>query len=186
VTFVYAYNPNKELPMRSSVLGLFTLMVMAVAALPTHAQNQADRDAINRLIDRYSALEDAGDMTAQAQLMTADRVWIAQWAGRITNQNMNMRQQQANFDAAIEFLPGVQWFTDARDRLIKFYGNGSVAVASFYWYRTFILPGDTPLEIAQTFVPFNPAVITLVLEKQGGDWKIVHTHNSELSQSPGE
>jgi hypothetical protein len=131
-------------------------------------------------------LEDAGDMVAQAQLMTADRVWIAQWQGRRTNQDMNMRSQQAAFDAGQEYLPGIRWFTDARDRLIKFYGNGNVAVASFYWYRTFVLPGNTPPEIAATFVPFNPAVITLVLEKQGGDWKIVHTHNSELSQSPGQ
>ncbi len=172
--------------MRFSSLHLAVVLSFAVAALPLHAQGRADQDAINRIIDQYSALEDAGDMAAQAQLMTADRVWIAQWAGRMTNQDMNMRRQQAGFDARKEYLPGIQWFTDARDRLIKFYGNGSVAVASFYWYRIFVLPGNTPPEIAATFAPLNPAVITLVLEKQGGDWKIVHTHNSELSQSPGQ
>jgi hypothetical protein len=161
------------------------VLLMATIASPLLAQDRADQDAINRLIDRYSELEDVRDMVAQSRLMTADRVWIAQWQGRMTNQDMNMRLQQANFDALDEFLPGIQWFTDARDRLIKFYGNGSVAVASFYWYRSFVLPADTPAEIAEAFVAFNPAVITLVLEKQGGDWKIVHTHNSELSQPPG-
>ncbi len=46
------------------------LMMPAVSA----AQRQTDVDAINRLIDQFGALEDAMDMTAQAKLMTADRV----------------------------------------------------------------------------------------------------------------
>src|SRR6266571_5017511 len=41
------------------------------------AQRTGDIDAINRLIDRYGTLEDAMDMNGQAQLMSADRVWIA-------------------------------------------------------------------------------------------------------------
>ncbi len=130
--------------------------------------------------------------------MSADRVWIAQWLGRMTNQQMNMRvqqatnqqmnmrMQQAGFDAQNEYLPGIQWFTDDRDRVIKFYGGGRVAVASFYRYRSFVLPANTPPDVAQSMAPIYPAAMTLVLEKQDGDWKIVHTHISQLGQPPGQ
>ncbi len=144
------------------------------------AQRQGDVDAINRLIDRYGALEDAMDMNGQAQLMSADRVWIAQGAGRRTDQATNMRIQQAAFDQLKKRLPGVQTFTEDRDRLVKFYGNGSVAVASFFRYTTMILPPTTTPEVAKEFGPVPAVAITLVLEKRDADWKIVHTHVSEL------
>jgi len=145
------------------------------------AQSKADTEAIHKLIDKYGETEDAGDMVSQAKLMAADRVWIGPAGlGRTTNQAMNMESQQAQFDAAKVFVPGLKWFTDARDRLIKFYGDGKVAVASFYWYRTFVLPPDTPLEKAKLFSSPQPIVITHVLEKKG-DWKIVHTHFSSLN-----
>src|SRR5438046_409654 len=112
-------------------------------------QRHGELDAINRLIDRYGALEDAMDMNAQAQLMSADRVWIVQAAGRRTDQAANMRIQQAAFDQLKKRLPGVQTFTEDRDRLIKLYGNGAVAVASFFRYTTAILPPPTSPKDAQ-------------------------------------
>ncbi len=144
------------------------------------AQRQGDVEAINRLIDRYGALEDAMDMNGQAQLMSTERVWIAQGAGRRTDQATNMRVQQAAFDQLKKRLPGVQTFTEDRDRLVKFYGNGSVAVASFFRYTTMILPPTTTPEVAKEFGPVPAVAITLVLEKRDADWKIVHTHVSEL------
>ncbi len=153
-----------------------TILVPGLAS----AQRQGDVDAINRLIDRYGALEDSMAMKAQAQLMSADRVWIAQGAGRRTDQATNMRIQQAAIDQLKKKAPGLQTFTEDRDRLIKFYGNGSVAVASFYRYSTTILPAATPPDVAKDIVADRPAVFTLVLEKRDGDWKIVHTHVSEL------
>ena len=77
-------------------------------------------------------------------------------------------------------MPGVQTFTEDRDRLIKFYGNGTVAVASFYRYRTIILPPDAPREVAQSVQQPPPAAVTLVLEKRDGAWRIVHSHFSNL------
>jgi len=145
------------------------------------AQRQGDVDAINRLIDRYGALEDAMDMNGQAQLMSADRVWIAQGGGRRTDQATNMRIQQAAFDQLKKRLPGVQTFTEDRDRLVRFYGNGSVAVASLFRYTTMILPPTTPPDVAKEFGPVPAVAITLVLEKRDGDWKIVHTHVSQLA-----
>ena len=90
-----------------------------------------------------------------------------------------MRIQQAAFDQLKKRLPGVQTFTEDRDRLIKLYGNGSVAVASFFRYTTTILPPPTSPEVAKEFGPRAQA-ITLVLEKRDGDWKIVHNHVSDL------
>ena len=157
----------------------FALALGVLVPSPAATQRQGDVDAINRLIDRYGALEDAMDMSAQAQLMSADRVFIVQAAGRRTDQATNMRIQQAGFDQLKKRLPGIQAFTEDRDRLIKLYANGSVAVASFYRYTTTILPPTTPPEVAKEFGP-GAATITLVLEKRDGDWKIVHTHVSDL------
>ena len=89
-------------------------------------------------------------------------------------------------DVLEESLLGIRQFTDARDRLIKFYGRGDVAVASFYWYRTEVLPAAATDEQLQNFIPFRPQVITMVLEKQGGNWRIVHTHTSALGPPAGQ
>ena len=154
------------------------LALLIFATSTAGAQGEADVDAINRLIDRYGELEDAMDMETQATLMSGDRVWVTQ-GGRRTNQAQNMRIQQAAFDALRAAVPGIRSFTEDRDRLIKFYGNGTVAVASFYRYTTMLLPPDAPLgAAAPAAVP--PSAGTLVLEKQSGEWKIVHTHFSGL------
>ena len=129
----------------------FAIALCMLLPSPAATQRQGDVDAINRLIDRYGALEDAMDMNAQAQMMSADRVFIVQAAGRRTDQTTNMRIQQATLDQIKKRLPGVQTFTEDRDRLIKLYANGSVAVASFYRYTTTILPPTTPPEVAKEF-----------------------------------
>jgi hypothetical protein len=111
---------------------------------------------------------------------------IAQGAGRRTDQAANMRIQQAAYDALKRTVPGIATFTENRDRLIKFYGSGMVAIASFFRYTTIILPANVSSEVAKTFAgPVPPGAITLVLEKRDGDWKIVHTHNSDLGAPPG-
>ena len=156
--------------------------LLLFAAVGLQAQAPAEVQAINRLIDEYSRLEDAGDMQAQAKLMAEDRVWVAQDSGRMTDQSQNMKRQQANLDALKAAFPDVKWFTDSRDRLIKFYANGAVAVASFYWYRLYVAPADMPPEKMEMLGPQPvPIVITLVLEKRGGNWIIVHTHSSNLT-----
>ena len=160
------------------------LSVCLVLSLMTSAngQSNADQDAINALIDKYGQTEDAGTLLKQAEMMSADRVWIgANGAGRITNQAMNMKMQQTQVDAATKMIQGVEWFTDARDRLIKLYGDGSFAVASFYWHRTFVLPPRLNAEQRKAMGKQpDPVAISHVLEKKGGDWRIVHTHVSSL------
>ena len=144
--------------------------------------NETDLDAINKLIDNYSKTEDAGKLLEQAKMMSKDRVWIGpNGAGRITDQSLNMNMQQSQVDAIMKGISGIKWFTDVRDRLIKFYGNGKVAVASFYWHRTFVLPPNTNSEKRNMMKKqLDPVVISLVLEKKKGVWRIVHTHTSLL------
>ena len=161
----------------------FALLLAGSLAFPSVAttQSKSDTDAVNRLIDQYGEMEDKMDMNGQAKLMTADRVWVSNGGGRRTDQAANMRIQQAGFDALKKQVPGVETFTEDRDRLIKFYGNGQVAVASFYRYTTMVLPPNTPAEVAKANAPLPPAVATLVMEKRDGGWKIVHTHFSDLA-----
>src|SRR3989442_13740510 len=137
-----------------SFLPFAVALGMLMPALAS-SQRQGDVDAINRLIDRYGALEDAMDMNGQAQLMSADRVWIAQGGGRRTDQATNMRIQQAAFDQLKKRLPGVQTFTEDRDRLVRFYGNGSVAVASVFRHTTTIVPPTNSPAVPKGFGPVS-------------------------------
>ena len=163
-----------------------TLLMVVMIASVSVAQNKADVEAVNKVLDQYLATEVAGDMVAQSKLMTSDRVWIGPYtAGRRTNQQLNMQLQQAQMDEEKKFVPGLKYFIDDRGQLIKFYGT--VAVASFFRYTNIVVPASTPLEIARTYSqPIPPAVITLVLSKEQGDWKIVHTHASPVVAPSGQ
>ena len=68
--------------MRTTILfaAVFSMVLLSTATV--HSQNNAATDAINKLIDKYSALESAGDMVSQAKLMTKDRVWVGGTGGR--------------------------------------------------------------------------------------------------------
>jgi ketosteroid isomerase-like protein len=170
------------------IKGILLCMVFLLVGF-INAQDKTDIQAIHKLIDEYCKTEAARDMKAQSKLMTADRIWIGPaGGGRIMNQTMNMERQQTQMDEMKKMVPGLKWFADARDRIIKFYGNGEVAVASFYWYQMFILPAETSTEIMELFnVQPQPLVVTKVLVKNGDEWKIVHSHLSNLySQLTGE
>src|SRR5204863_9270718 len=121
----------------------FALALGVLVPSPAATQRQGDVDAINRLIDRYGALEDAMDMSAQAQLMSADRVFIVQAAGRRTDQATNMRIQQAGFDQLKKRLRGIQTFTEDRDRPTNLYANGAVAVRCFRPFKIATPPTAT-------------------------------------------
>ena len=169
--------------MRSSLhLALAVGLALMLPAIG-FAQRQNDTVAINRLIDQYGALDDAMDMAGQAKLMSADRVWIGSGGGRRTDQATNMRIQQVAFDALKKLAPGIQTFTEDRDRVIRFHANGAVAIASFYRYLTVVLPPNLPADVAKALSAPPPEVGTLVLEKRDGEWKIVHTQFSVLTRN---
>ncbi len=101
--------------MKTTVLFVVALLVIFPGTNAVYSQSNADTKAINHLIDEYPATEDKGDMMSQAKLMAADRVWIGAVSGRMTNQTMNMEMQQAGFDEAKKFVPGIKSYTDVRD-----------------------------------------------------------------------
>ncbi|NNM03823.1 MAG: SnoaL-like domain-containing protein [Gemmatimonadetes bacterium] len=150
-----------------------------------NAQNQRDIDSVHQLLDRYTELEESMDMMGQAQLMSPDRVWIGPGSGRTTDQAKNMDIQAAQFANNQAAMGGLKWFVDDRDRLVNFFGGGRVAVASFFRYMTYIVPADAPQEMADALAATQPVAMTLVLEKSDGEWKIVHTHVSDLIPPPG-
>jgi len=166
------------------VASLFLLCFLTASA--ASAQTQADVEAVNRLLDRYAALEETMDMATQAQLIREDRVWIAQGQGRRTDQAKNMHIQSVSFDVLRETVPGLRWFVEDRDRMVRFHGGGTVAIASFYRYSAYVIPAGTPPEIAEGLAALPASAVTVVLEKTGGEWKIVHTHFSDLGPPAGE
>jgi ketosteroid isomerase-like protein len=168
---------RRSIQLRAGLLALACALAIPSLAF---AQKQSDVDAINRLLERYRATEDASDLVSQGKLMTPDRVWVSQFAGgrRVDNVE-NMRIQQAHADRRKKVLPGLVQFTEDREPLLRFYGGGDVAVVSYFRYVTRIFPADSSEELKREYAPSNE-MMTLVLEKKDGDWKIVHTHVSRL------
>jgi hypothetical protein len=72
--------------------------------------------------------------------------------------------------------PGIKAYHDVRDLIIKVYGDA--AVASFYWYRSWILPPEQ-----EGPNPSADIIQSLFLVKQDGAWKIAYSHNSPLHPS---
>ncbi len=135
------------------------------------ADDEAD---ILALIDQYNHYQASGDMEGQAGLMTEDRVFIA-GGRRQTDQAMNMKVQAANQARNEKQNPGAQVFVTSADPIIKVYG-GDAAAASFYWYTSVVLSPEQEGPNPST----GGVIASLFLVKQGGAWKIAHTHFSPL------
>lgn len=162
------------------LLGSMVMLALVSVAPTVMAQKQTDIDAVKSVLERYRATEDASDLVVQGKLMTPDRVWVSQFAGgrRVDNVE-NMKIQQAEADRRKQLIPNLKQFTEDREPLIRFYGGGDVAVVSFFRYVTRVFPPGTAPEVMREYAPSNE-MMTVVLEKHAGDWKIVHTHVSRL------
>lgn len=153
------------------------LMLLFVVLSLTFAVSvfAADKDDIQALIDEYVHLE--SNLAAQAKLMTDDRIMIS--AGRRQTDNAtNMKVQIAN-EAVLEKLdPGAELTVTAEDPIIRVYGE--TAIASFYRYWDVVPSAEAVKESGEFPSGPPPDIVTLVLVKQAGAWKIVHTHMSAL------
>ena len=152
---------------------LLTMVVLAAFSTLAQADDKADIEA---LIKEYNRFEETADMAGQAKLMTPDRIWIGGSAGRRTNQALNMKIQQAGMDRNKQRTPGTKAFHDVRDLIIRVYGDA--AIASFYWYRNWVLPPEQ-----EGPNPSGVLIQSLFLVKQDGSWKIAYSHNSSLHPS---
>ena len=131
-----------------------------------------DHESVLALIQQYGELED--DLAAQSRLMHPDRVFIN--AGRrLTDNEKNMANQMASREAGENINGGkTRFVTTIEGPMVSVYGD--TAVASFVrWFNVYPhnqAPVNTPAQW-----------VTLVLVKDGGDWQIVHTHQSAIAQN---
>jgi uncharacterized protein (TIGR02246 family) len=159
--------------MRKATL-LLTIMVLAGFAPLGQADDQSDIEAV---IMEYNRTEETNDMAAQAKIMTSDRVWLGTGsAGRRADQAWNMKIQQAQMDRSLKRWPDTKRFFNVRDLIIKVYDDA--AVASFYWYRHYVLSPD-----AEGSNINQRLLVSLFLVKEAGGWKIAHTHVSSFHPS---
>ena len=130
-----------------------------------------DHDSVLAFIKQYAELE--SDLAAQTELMSDDRVFI-NGGVRVTDNARNMAIQMAGREAGERANGGpTKFIVSIEGPMVKVYGD--VAVASFVrWFNTYP-HNQRP----------NPAGarqwVTLVLVKDGRDWKITHTHQSAIN-----
>ncbi len=165
--------------MKVQAMYLVLFFVLGLGNVFAQKNMQKEKTAINKLIDAYNQTEDDCDYEAQAKLMSSDRIFVgAAGEGRAVDQSKNMKFQKVHLNIVQKEVPGIIWHTESRDRIIRFHGNGDVAIVSFFWIRGVYLPAGTPAEIAVKYPNPEPHNVTLVCEKKNGEWKIVHTHMS--------
>lgn len=134
-----------------------------------------DADDVRAVVDEYLATE--GDLANQAKLMTDDRSFIA-GGFRQTNNVNNMKNQTAAAMRNKELDPDTQLSVTGEDIIVRVIGDDA-AVASFYRFWTVLASAESIRAGRNPQGPPNDAV-TLVLAKTGGNWKIVHTHQTPI------
>jgi hypothetical protein len=149
---------------RGARLGTLIVALFGLAFTPLAMAD--DMDDVMALVAKYAETEE--DLDAQAKLMRDDRVMIT--AIRQTDNAQNMAIQKAARDANEAVNGGkTKFITTVESPHVAIYGN--VAVASFV--RIFnVFPHNQPPAGG------NPNWVTLVMVKEGRDWKIAHTHLS--------
>lgn len=147
------------------------LVVLAGLALAPFASAD-DRDDVLAVIQQYGDLED--DLQAQARLMHPDRVFITGGV-RQTDNAKNMANQMASREAGEKLNGGkTRFVTSIEGPMVSVHGN--TAVASFVrWFNVY------PHNQAAVTTPTQ--WVTLVLVKEGGDWRILHTHQSPTASN---
>jgi ketosteroid isomerase-like protein len=140
-----------------------------------------DKDDIMALIDDYCRLQGTGDLMGQANMMTADRIFILGGV-RETNQAANMKQQQAAQDTTKKLDPERVTIVTATDPIVRVYGDA--AVASFYWHFQNVFGADF-IKMTAPNVPSGSFsyIVTQVFVKEGGTWKIDYTHLSSYGDN---
>ena len=149
------------------------MLILAVLISPSAFAD--DVDDVLEVIREYNATET--DLERQARLMTDDRTFIAGGV-RQTNNVINMQNQMAAQARNQELDPDVRVSVRIEDPIVRVYGDA--AVASFYRFWNVISSADSVRAGRNASGPPD-SVVTMVLAKQGNDWKIVHTHQSNRS-----
>lgn len=149
---------------------LVTIAALIAGLMFAPFANADDHDSVLAFIKQYADLED--DLAAQAELMTDDRIFV-NGPVRLTDNAKNMANQMATRDAMERVNGGpTKFVTTIENPMVRMYGD--VAVASFVrWFNTY--PHNKPAN-----PPGGMQWVTLVLVKDGRDWKIAHSHQSAI------
>lgn len=153
-------------------LGIYNLI--AVIGLFATATVQADdMDDVAALVNAY--IETESDLNAQSKLMSEDRIYIVgSPAMRMTDNEVNMMSQAFGEKRREAMDSKSLYFATIEDQIIRMYGEA--AVASFRRNLNFRPSADG----MKNGMSNNTArqLVTVVMAKVDGDWKIVHTHIS--------
>ena len=153
-----------------SALSTVTLILAGLLLAPFAAAD--DHDDVMALIQQYGELED--DLEAQSRLMHPDRVFITGGV-RQTDNARNMANQIASREAGERMNGGkTRFVTSIEGPMVSVHGD--TAVASFVRWFNVYPHNQAPVTTATQWV-------TLVLVKDGRDWRIVHTHQSPTSSN---
>ena len=127
-----------------------------------------DVDDVKAAVLRHYAALNAGDANALLQLQLAGNTSFGP-GGALLEQSDSLEElrktRQAEFDA------GLKYNLQARHIDVRVYGN-LTALATFYGVGTVTQPNGTTFQVNNR--------ITRVWIKQGGQWKVDHSHLSPV------
>ena len=130
-------------------------------------------DDVAALVTAY--IETESDLNGQSKLMSEDRIYIVgSPAMRMTDNEVNMMGQAFGEKRREAMDSKSLYFATIEDQIIRMYGEA--AVASFRRNLNFRPSADG----MKNGMSNNTArqLVTVVMAKVDGDWKIVHTHIS--------
>jgi ketosteroid isomerase-like protein len=157
--------------MKLKNLGIYNLAIMAL--LFSFSAKADDMDDVQALLDAY--IETESDLMAQTRLMSDDRIFInGTPAMRMTDNQANMKGQIHVDSRRQQMDPTAIYYATREDQIVRVYGDA--AVASFRRNLNF----RPSAEGMRNGMSNNTArqLVTVVMAKIDGDWKIVHTHIS--------
>ncbi|MFT5500350.1 MAG: ketosteroid isomerase-like protein [Woeseiaceae bacterium] len=152
---------------------LFVILIGTLLIVPISAAD--DTDDIRALLDEYVRTE--SDLEKQAQMMTDDRSYIIGGA-RFTDNVANMKGQIAGQKLGRELDPDGMMIVTIEDPMIRI--NGDVAITTFYRHWNYI-PGAAAVREGRDGGSPPSQVNTVIFERMGREWKIVHTHISPMA-----
>ena len=149
----------------------YLFALLAIFAIGT--VNADDHDDVLALLDAY--IETESDLMAQNALMSKDRIFIiGAPAVRMTDNKTNMMRQMHVNNRSEEMDPNSIYYASREDQIVRVYGDA--AVASFRRSLNF-LPSAEGMRNGMSNNTTRQ-LVTVVMAKVNGDWKIVHTHIS--------
>lgn len=148
-------------------------LVAIISLLLSMTARADDHDDVLALLDAY--IETESDLMAQNALMSEDRIYIVGApAMRLTDNKSNMMGQMHGESRRQEMDPDAIFYATREDQIVRVYGDA--AVASFRRNLNF----RPSAEGMRNGMSNNTSrqLVTVVMAKVNGDWKIVHTHIS--------